>query len=328
MRLNPWMFVVAAFIAAPAVVAAPAHGAARTQCIAPAKAEGGFDLTCQLLRDTLRLPAATPAAEVDIRYLPGGIGAVAFDRAVTQRWRDPRTVVAFSTGSLVNLAQGKFGPHPADAVRWLATLGTEYGVVAVRSNSQIDSLATLRMRLRADPAGLVFGAGGGVGSQDWIKAALLVKAAGRDHRAMRFVSFEGGGQAIAALRGGHVDVFCGDAAEATKAFVTGDLKLVAVLAPHRIAGPLAQVPTAREQGIELVWPTVRGLYMGPDVPARDYEEWVRSLRRIMATSEFAQAVRTRGLEPLPMVGSEVQQFVGAEVERMRELARSLHLPLR
>jgi putative tricarboxylic transport membrane protein len=322
MRLNALLLLTAALIAL------PAHAAARAECIAPAKAGGGFDLTCQLLRDMLRLPAAAPSEEVDIRYLPGGIGAVAFDRAVTQRWHDPRTLVAFSTGSLVNLAQGKFGPHTPDAVRWLATLGLEYGVVAVRKNSPIDSLATLRMRLRADPAGLVFGAGGGVGSQDWIKAALLVKAAGTDHRAMRFVSFEGGGQAIAALRGGHVDVFCGDAAEATPAFASGELKLLAVLAPHRLAGPLARVPTAREQGVDLLWPTVRGLYLGPEVPDRDYEAWVRTLRRRLATPEFAQAVRARGLEPLPMAGSEVRQYVRAEVERMRELARSLHLPVR
>ncbi|HEY1228272.1 MAG TPA: tripartite tricarboxylate transporter substrate-binding protein [Ramlibacter sp.] len=323
MRLAPCLVI------AVALQAAAGHAAARTECIAPAKAEGGFDLTCQLLRDMLRQPAAGAAAgDVDIRYLPGGIGAVAFDRAVTQRWSDPRTLVAFSTGSLVNLAQGKFGPHAPDAVRWLATLGIEYGVVAVRRNSQIDSLATLRMRLRADPAGLVFGAGGAVGSQDWIKAALLVKAAGKDHRAMRFVSFEGGGQAIAALRGGHVDVFCGDAAEATKAFLAGDLKLLAVLAPHRLGGPLAQVPTAREQGIELVWPTVRGLYMGPDVPAREFDDWVRTLRRVMATPDFAQAARARGLEPLPMAGSEVQHYVREEVGRLRDIARSLHLQVR
>jgi putative tricarboxylic transport membrane protein len=322
MRLMPCVLLLLALHSAP-VTAAP-----RAECIAPAKAGGGFDLTCQLLRDMLRLPGATALADVEVRYMPGGIGALAFDRAVSQRWSDPRTFVAFSTGSLVNLAQGKFGRHSPEEVRWLATLGTEYGVVAVRRNSTIDSLATLRLRLRADPAGLVFGAGGGVGSQDWIKAALLVKAAGKDHRAMRFVSYEGGGQAIAALRGGHVDVFCGDAAEATEAFVAGDLKLIAVLAPQRLAGRLAQVPTAREQGVDLVWPTVRGVYMGPDVPARDYDEWARALRRIMATPEFARAARLRGLEPLPMTGSEVQQYVRGEVDRMRELARSLHLPVR
>lgn len=316
------VLLLALWFAVPTWVAAAAP---RAECIAPAKPGGGFDLTCQLLRDVLVQPGPGSPAGVDIRYLPGGVGAVAFDRAVRQHWSDPRTFVAFSTGSLVNLAQGKFGQHPVDAVRWLATLGTEYGIVAVRRNSPLDSLATVRLRLRADPAGLVFGAGGSVGSQDWMKAALLVKAAGKDHRAMRFVSFEGGGQAIAALRGGYVDVFCGDAAEATAAFAAGELKILAVLAPHRLAGRLAQVPTAREQGVDLVWPTVRGLYMGPGVPERDYEEWSRALRHIMESPEFARAARARGIEPLPMTGADVQRYVREEVQRMRELARSLGL---
>ena len=308
--------------------ASPAAAAQRAECIAPAKPGGGFDLTCRLLRDMLGLQQPAPVAEVEIRYLPGGVGALAFDRAVTQHWGDPNAFIAFSTGSLVNLAQGKFGPHGADQVRWLATLGAEYGIVAVRKDSPLETLAAIRTRLRADPAGIVFGAGGGAGSQDWMKAALLVKAAGRDHRAMRFVSFEGGGQAIAALRGGHVDVFCGDAAEATQAFLAGELRLVAVLAPHRLHGPLARVPTAREQGMDIVWTTVRGLYMGPAVPPRDYDEWTRTLRRIMASPRFAQLARARGLEPRPMTGRDVQQHVEAEVVRMRELARSLGLPVR
>jgi putative tricarboxylic transport membrane protein len=64
------------------------------ECIAPAKPGGGFDLTCQLVRDMLRLPLPEPAADVSVKYLPGGIGAVAFDRAVVQRWSDPRVFIA------------------------------------------------------------------------------------------------------------------------------------------------------------------------------------------------------------------------------------------
>ncbi|RYY81339.1 MAG: tripartite tricarboxylate transporter substrate binding protein, partial [Comamonadaceae bacterium] len=266
-----------------------------------------------------------PAAEVSLKYLPGGIGAVAFDRAVTQRWSDPNAFVAFSTGSLVNLAQGKFGPHQPGDVRWLATLGIEYGVVAVRKGSRFGSLRALREQLARDPAAVVFGAGGSVGSQDWIKAALLVKAAGRDHRAMRFVSFEGGGQAVVALQGGHVDVFCGDAAEARDGLASGDLRLVAVLAPQRLGGALAGVPTAREQGVDIVWPTVRGIYMGPGVTDKAHADWARTLRRIMATPQFAQVLQAYGLQPYPLVGDEVAPYVREQVARMRELARELHL---
>ena len=95
--------------------------------------------------------------------------------------------------------------------------------------------------------------------------------------------------------------------------------------PQRLPGPLAQVPTAREQGLDLVWPTVRGIYMGPDVPERSYQEWVKTLRRLMATREFAQLARARGLEPAPMAGAELEAHVRGEVARMRELARGLGL---
>jgi putative tricarboxylic transport membrane protein len=310
------------------ILAMPAYALpSRVECIAPAKPGGGFDLTCQLLKQALALPPA-PAAEVQVRYLPGGIGAVAFDRAVTQRWSDPGVFVAFSTGSLLNLVQGRFGPHGPQDVRWLATLGTEYGVVAVRKDSRFGSLSALMQRLRENASGAVFGAGGAVGSQDWVKAALLVRAAGRDHRAMRFVSFEGGGQAIAALRGGHVEVFCGDAGEALPALASGEIRLLAVLAPQRLRGVLAQVPTAREQGVELVWPTVRGVYVGPGVSPADHEAWVQVLRRMMATPAYEQAARASGLEPLPLAGPELQEHIRQETERLRSLARSLGLPVR
>lgn len=300
----------------------------RAECIAPAKAGGGFDLTCRLLRDMLRLPAPQAVAEVESRFLPGGIGALAFDRAVTQQWSDPRTFVAFSSGSLLNLAQGKFGPHSARDVRWLATLGIEYGTVAVRKDGRIQSLVTLRELLRRNPAAAVFGAGGTVGSQDWVKAALLVRAAGSDHRAMRFVAYEGGGQALAALKGGHVDVFCGDMLEASEAFASGELKLIALLAPQRLDGRFAAVPTAREQGVDLVWSTVRGIYMGPGVSDRDHAEWTRTLRRIMQRPEYAQLLAKYGLQPHPLSGTDLDAYVEAQVAHFRELARSLHLRVR
>lgn len=306
----------------------PVLAASAAECIAPAKPGGGFDLTCRLVRDLLALPLPEPAAQVQVKYLPGGIGALAFHRAVSQQWSDPRQFIAFSSGSLLNLAQGKFGPHGPDDVKWLATLGVDYGVVAVRRQSPVRSLGMLRDTLRQNPAGAVFGAGGALGSQDWMKAALLVKASGGDHRAMRFVSFEGGGQAISALKGGHVDVFCGDAAEARDAAAAGEIRLIAVLADRRLPGPLAQVPTAVEQGVDLLWPTVRGVYMGPGVADRQVEEWARIFRKAAASPEFARLVQAHGLQPRVLAGAELRSFVREEVVRMRTLAQSLGLRVR
>ncbi|MCC4119048.1 tripartite tricarboxylate transporter substrate binding protein, partial [Aromatoleum toluclasticum] len=54
---------------------------------------------------------------------------------------------------------------------------------------------------------------GSVGSQDWMKSALIAREAGVNYKKMRYVAFEGGGEAMTALMGGHVQAYTGDASE-------------------------------------------------------------------------------------------------------------------
>ncbi|WP_421195519.1 hypothetical protein [Aeromonas jandaei] len=98
----------------------------RTECIAPAKPGGGFDLTCKLLQVSLQ-ETGTIDKPMRVTYMPGGVGAVAYNAIVAQRPAEAGTVVAFSGGSLLNLSQGKFGRYGVDDVRWLAAVGTDYG---------------------------------------------------------------------------------------------------------------------------------------------------------------------------------------------------------
>ena len=91
----------------------------KTECIAGAKPGGGFDLTCKLVQSAL-LDGKFIADPMRVTYMPGGIGAVAYNAVVAQRPADGNTIVAFSGGSLLNLAQGKFGRYNETDVRWLA----------------------------------------------------------------------------------------------------------------------------------------------------------------------------------------------------------------
>ena len=298
---------------------------AAADCVIPAKAGGGFELTCTLARDALQAVRSSrpPLAQ---RYLPGGIGAVAFDRIATGQLGGPGTLVAFSSGSLLNLAQGRFGPHPPSAVRWIATLGTDYGVIAVHRDSPYKRLQDLVTALRQAPSRMAFGAGGSVGSQDWVKAALLVRAAGRDHKAMRFVSFEGGGDALGALQGKHVDVFPGDAAEALQAIAGGGaVRLLAVLSETRLGSALTGVPTAREQGVDIVWPTVRGLYLSANVPDAAVRAWTAAFAEATAAPGYAALRERQGLYPFALTGAALDDYVQARIKTYQALADELGL---
>ncbi len=298
------------------------------ECLVPAKAAGGFDLTCKLAG--AMLDAGGQARKpLRITYLPGGIGAVAYDRMVSRRLDNPATLVAFSSGSLLNLAQGKFGRHSASDVRWVAAFGTDYGAVAVHKDSPLQSLVDLDKQLKQDSSRVVFGAGGTVGSQDWVKAALIVRASGRDHKSMRFVSFEGGGEALTALQGKHVTVFCGDAAEALQAIDAGaPLRILAVLSEQRLPGIRSKIPTAREQGLDLVWPTVRGVYVGGHVSDDDYRQWVAAFNGAMASPAFERLRLQHGLYPWSLTGHALSSFVQQQVDAYSLLARELGLGVR
>jgi len=294
-------------------------------CIIPAKAGGGFALTCALARDALQAVRPT-RPELKQRLLPGGIGAVAFDRVASGELGGASTLVAFSSGSLLNMAQGRFGPHPPSAMKPVVVLGSDYGVIAVAKDSPYQQLSDLIQALKQPASRIVFGAGGSIGSQDWVKAALLVRAAGGEHRALRFVSFEGGGDALRALQGRHIDVFPGDAAEALKAMKAGvNLRFLAVLSAQRLEGALKGVPTAREQGVDVVWPTVRGLYLSANTPEALSDAWSRAFKEAMAAPGYGQLLSQYGLYPLPMTGPALQAYVDQQLLQYGALATELGL---
>lgn len=297
----------------------------KTECIAPAKPGGGFDLTCKLAQAGLA-EGKYIADPMRVTYMPGGIGAVAYNAVVAQRPDAAGTIVAFSGGSLLNLAQGKFGRYNESDVRWISVVGADYGAVVVAENSPYKSLKDLFAAMKADPTKVVFGAGGTVGSQDWMKAALIARAAGVDPKAMRFVAFEGGGEAMTALQGGHIHVFTGDAAETSQQMKAGSkVRVLTVMSDKRLPGSLAQVPTAREQGVDIEWPIVRGFYVGPKVADADAKVWIDTFAKMLATPAFDRLRAERGLYPLALTGAEADAYVRKQVASYRRLAQDFGL---
>ena len=298
------------------------------RCVVPAKKGGGFDLTCLVVREALVLAGITPVP-LPLVYRPGGIGALAFGHTVTREPAHAGQLVAFSSGSLLNLAQGRFGPHTLGDVRWVATLAKDYGVVAVRHDSPYKTLPQLMAALKEAPGRMVFGAGGSIGSQDWMKAALLARASGVSHKNMRFVAFEGGGEALSALRSDHVQVVTGDAAEVRRQIEQGaKVRLLAVLADQRLPGPWAQVPTAIEQGFNLQWPIYRGVYLGPRVSDRDHREWVAALTRAMAHPAAQRALTAAGLYPGFASGAALEELLSTQTAVYGQLAAEFGLKRR
>ena len=301
--------------------------AASLECIAPSKPGGAMDLTCKLAQKGLQGLGPAPGlqpSDMHISYLPGGIGAVAWHSLVSQRRAEPNTLVAFSGGSLLNLAQGKFGKAKASDVRWVAALGADYGMIAVRADSPYKTLGQLVAALKSHPQKVLIGVSGTIGSQDWLKMAMVVRTAGIDPKVLRFVALEGGGETFTAMHANFVQVVSGDASEATL-YAGGNTRVLAVLSEQRLPGVLANVPTAKEQGIDVVWPIIRGVWMGPHVSDADYRHWVSTFDRVLASPQFAQMRATSGLFPFALTGDALTEYVKKAVDDYGRRAAELGL---
>lgn len=196
----------------------------------------------------------------------------------------------------------------------------------VPADSEWDSLTAMMEAIKADAGSVILGAGGTIGSQDWMKAALTARAAGIDHKSMRFVAFEGGGDCATALQGGHVHACMNDVGDSQAAIDGGaPLKLLAVFAPERLPGKLADVATATEQGFAIEWPFLRGFYVGPEVSDEDYQWWVQAFETAMTAPGYADLLASRNLLPLPLTGDALTTFVTDAVSNYRTLASEFEL---
>ncbi len=185
-------------------------------------------------------------------------------------------------------------------MKWLAAIGTSYGAIAVRTDSPYKNLDDLVKALKADPSKVVIGSGGTVGSQDWMQTALIAKAAGINPRDLRYVALEGGGEIATALLGGHIQVGSTDISDSMPHILSGDMRLLAVFSEERLPeAAMANIPTAKEQGYDIVWPVVRGFYLGPKVSDEDYAWWKNAFDQLLASEDFAKLRDQRELFPSP-----------------------------
>ncbi len=317
--------LIAAAALAGALATAHAFEPEQTECIAPANPGGGWDFTCRQVGKTLQDLGLVPGT-MQVTNLAGGGGGVAFAEVVNKRNDSDDLIVAASSATSTRLAQGAFPGNTMDQVRWLASVGADYGIIAVAKDSPISTLPELLDQIKADPTSISIAGGSAVGGWDHLKVLIAARAAGiEDVRQIKYVAFDGGGEAVTQLLAGSVQAFTGDASEA-KGFVdSGDIKVLAVLAPERLDGDFAAFPTAREQGVDAVGANWRGFYAPGGMSDEAYAYWVDSIGKVYASDEWKETMAQNGLAPLDLQGEAFQEFVAASVAEITQISKEIGL---
>ncbi|MCB9958441.1 MAG: tripartite tricarboxylate transporter substrate binding protein [Rhodospirillaceae bacterium] len=293
------------------------------ECIAPANPGGGWDFTCRQVGRTLQ-DLGLISATMQVVNMAGGSGGTAFAYVVNERNDDDDLIIAASSATATRLAQGAFPGNTMDQVRWLASVGADYGVIAVAADSPIQTLPDFFEQMATAPETIAIGGGSAVGGWDHLKVLIAAQAYGIDDvRAVRYVAFEGGGEAVTQLLAGSLQGFSGDLSEVRGFIESGDVRVLAVLAPERLAGDFADLPTAREQGIDAIGANWRGFYAPGDMSDEAYDAWVEMITELYASDEWQEVMVTNGLAPLDLQGADFEAFVAESIARIEALSREI-----
>ncbi|AVO36931.1 Bug family tripartite tricarboxylate transporter substrate binding protein [Pukyongiella litopenaei] len=293
------------------------------ECIAPANPGGGWDFTCRQVGKTLQDLGLIPST-MQVVNLSGGGGGVAFAEVVNKRSDDNDLIVAASSATATRLAQNAFPGNTMDEVRWVGAIGADYGVIAVAADSGIATLPDLMEQIKADPTSISIGGGSAVGGWDHLKVLIAAQRAGvEDVRKVKYIAFAGGGEAVTQLLAGSLQAFTGDLSEAQGFVESGDIKVIALLAPDRLDGDFADLPTAREQGIDAIGANWRGFYAPGNMSDAAYDYWVSRIDTLYDSDEWKTIMASNGLAPLDLQGAEFQAFVTESVQSIQDLSREI-----
>ncbi|MGE0559427.1 MAG: tripartite tricarboxylate transporter substrate binding protein [Burkholderiales bacterium] len=217
---------------------------------------------------------------------PGGGNLIAWNY-LNQHAGNGHYLMIGNLNVLISRALGR-SPHARTDFTWVATLFDEYFAVSVHADSAIGSGRDLVARLQQDPGSVAIGVSTSIGGANHLSAALALQRAGIDPRKVRFVAFKGSADSITALLGGHVDAVSTAASAAVPHVSGGRLRTVAVSAPQRLPGALAQAPTWEEQGIKGTMTNFRAIIAPRGIDAAAARFWEQRFERLAGQDEWKQ----------------------------------------
>lgn len=229
------------------------------ELIVPSAAGGGLDRTARAVHRIWQDHKLVTGASAVVNK-PGGAGTISYTY-LNQFGGDAHYISISSPTLLTNHIFGRFNQTYSDFTP-LAQLSSEYLMLMVRSEGPLKSAKDIIERLRKDPAALAIAIGSVPGGSNHIGIARVMKAAGVDVRRLKTVVFKSGTESMLALLGGHIDLSANAPEQVLKHLEAGKLRAIAIGAPRRLPGLLADIPTWKELGIDVIADTWRGM-LGP-----------------------------------------------------------------
>jgi putative tricarboxylic transport membrane protein len=153
-------------------------------------------------------------------------------------------------------------------------------------SSPIKSMTDVRDRLKENPGAVTFAFPVGLGSPLHVSVANVAKAAGATPSKVVAVVYNSGSDVSAQVAGGHVDVGVTSIGSVMPLVQAGKLRMLGIAAPDRQGGELAQYPTLREQGLDIITANSYTVLVPDGLTLAQLDFWTKALDTALLDSDF------------------------------------------
>lgn len=310
MRRDTFLKSMAALAAAGALPL-PAFAAANVKMMIPANPGGGWDTTGRALGKALQDSGA--AATVTYENKGGAAGALGLAQFVNSSKGDGNALMVMGAVMLGGQITGK-PPVSLSQATPIARLTSEYNVFVLPADSPFKTMKDVIEQLKKDPGSVKWG-GGSRGSTEHIAAAMIAREVGADPSKINYVAFRGGGEATAAVLGGNVTIGGSGYSEFAPYIESGKMRALAVTSETRLKG--VNVPTLKEQGINVVIGNWRGVYGAPGISAEQRKTLTEMILKAIKSKSWLDALAKNNWTPAVLTGPAFDKFVDDDFASLR-----------
>jgi putative tricarboxylic transport membrane protein len=284
---------------------------------------GSVDIYARGIQDALTQLNLIQGQTMLIDYKPGGAGVISLQQ-LQRNAGNAHWLGTFHTSTMVAIAAGML---KADLKEYppVAMMVEETQMVAVRAESNMKTANDLVSVLRKDATSLKIGVAPALGSGTHLSIAKPLKVAGVDVKNLTVAPFKASSETMNSLLGGHIDVISATAPVIMPQVAAGKVRVLASASPTRGTGPLAQVPTWREQGVAADFVTYNGLLLPPNMSAAQIAFWEDALRKVSQHAPWQALVEKNGGRPVFRDHAESMKYMLTEQKSINELVQELGL---
>lgn len=287
--------------------------------VVPGGAGGGWDMTARGTGDVLMKEGLVN--KVSFQNISGGGGGKAIAHMIETAAHQQDTLMVNSTPIVIRSLTGIF-PQSFRDLTPVATIIADYGAIVVAGDSKYKNWAQVVADFKENPRKVKIAGGSARGSMDHLVIAAAFKGEGFDPRSVRYIAYDAGAKAMAAVLSGETPLLSTGLGEVLEMSKSGVLRILAITAPERLAAA-PEVPTLTEMGNNTVFANWRGFFASPGISKEKVAAWNKVFAKMYTTDRWAIVRDRNGWIDNYKPDQEFYTFLEQQELQMGDLMREL-----